>query len=486
MCCIVGTGLAPVRAARVRARDPKPYTRLRSIMILAVAADLASASGQTYLPVYLIECEVANMPQNQSHTEELLQLRMSQVPRGVTNAHPIFVARAQGATIVDTDGNEYIDFVGGIGVLNVGHNHPQVVQAVQTQLELLSHTCFQVAMYEPYVRLAERLNLLAPGSEPKKTLFLTTGVEAVENAVKIARAATGRPAIISFQHSFHGRTLMGMSLTGKATAYKQNFGPFASEIYHAPYPYEYRDWSSERAISALQELFQTDVTPDQVAAVLIEPVLGEGGFVPAPAAFLRALRQITQEHGILLIADEIQSGFGRTGKMFAIEHSGVVPDMITVAKSLAGGLPLSGVIGRAEVMDAPAPGGLGGTYAGNPLACAAGLAVLDIFEQENLLTRVQQIGQRFMEHFQQLQSHVPAIGDVRGLGIMVALEFVRDRHSKEPAPEIVDQIVILARQKGLLLLKAGLYGNVLRLLPPFVTEDTLITHALEILDTVIA
>jgi 4-aminobutyrate aminotransferase/(S)-3-amino-2-methylpropionate transaminase len=278
---------------------------------------------------------------------------------------------------------------------------------------------------------------------------------------------------------------MGMSLTGKATAYKQNFGPFAGEIYHVPYPYEYRDWSTEHAIAALRELFVTDVTPQQVAAVLIEPVLGEGGFVPAPPAFLRELRQITQEHGILLIADEIQSGFGRTGKMFAIEHSGVVPDMITIAKSMAGGLPLSGVIGRAEVMDAPAPGGLGGTYAGNPLACAAGLAVLDVFEQEDLLTRAQQIGQQLRKHFQDLQHQVAAIGDVRGLGMMVALEFVHDRQSKEPASEVVDRIIAQAREQGLLLLKAGLYGNVLRILAPLVTEDTLITHALEILDTVI-
>src|SRR5579884_235052 len=316
---------------------------------------------------------------SQLRTTKLLQLREKHVPRGIANAHPLFIAQAQGVQLRDIDGNEYIDFAGGIGVLNVGHNHPKVVQAVQAQLERYTHTCFQVAMYEPYIRLAERLNTLAPGDDPKKTIFLTTGAEAVENAIKIARAWTQRPAVIAFTHSFHGRTLLGLSLTGKATAYRQTFGPYAPEIYHAAYPYTYRGWSSERALEALQELFLTQVTPDRVAAIIIEPVLGEGGFVPAPFEFLHALRRITQEHGIVLIADEIQTGFGRTGKLFAIEHSGVVPDLITVAKSLAGGLPLSGVIGRAEIMDAPAPGGLGGTYAGNPLACEIGRATLDIF-----------------------------------------------------------------------------------------------------------
>lgn len=425
------------------------------------------------------------MLKKESRTETLLEARATQVPRGVGNTHPIFVERAEGAQLWDIDGNEYIDLVGGIGVLNVGHNHPRVVQAVQEQLERFSHTCFQVAMYEPYVRLAERLNRLAPGEEPKKTIFLTTGVEAVENAVKIARIATQRPAIISFSHSFHGRTLMGMSLTGKATGYKQNSGPFAPEVYHAPYPYEYRGWSSERSLAALQELFLTTVVPERVAAIIIEPVLGEGGFVPAPFEFMRELRRITQDHGILLIADEIQSGFGRTGKLFAVEHSDIVPDLITIAKSLAGGLPLSGVIGRADVMDAPAPGGLGGTYAGNPLACAAGLAVLDVFEQENILARAEALGQRLLERFSSLQQEVAQIGDVRGLGAMVALEFVHDPHSKEPAPELVDQIITEARNQGVLLLKAGLYGNVLRILTPLVIEEALIDHALATLSTII-
>ncbi|EFH82155.1 4-aminobutyrate--2-oxoglutarate transaminase [Ktedonobacter racemifer] len=425
------------------------------------------------------------MLKEQSRTETLLQLRRDQVPRGVANTHPIFAARAQGAQLWDIDGNEYIDFVGGIGVLNVGHSHPKVVQAVQAQLERLTHSCFQVAMYESYVRLAERLNALVPGAEAKKTILLTTGAEAVENAIKIARAATKRPAVIAFTHSFHGRTLMGMSLTGKATAYKQNFGPFAPEVYHAPYPYDYRGWNSERALAAFREMLLTEVTPEQIAAVIIEPVLGEGGFVPAPAEFLRELRRITQEHGILLIADEVQTGFGRTGKMFAIEHSGVEPDMVVLAKSLAGGLPLSAVVGRAEIMDAPEPGGLGGTYAGNPLACAAGLAVLDVFEQENLLGRAQQLAERFSSQCQALQQEVAEIGDVRGLGMMLALEFVRDRESKEPAPELVDQVVKQAREQGLLLLKAGLYGNVVRILVPLVVEEPLISRSLEILRTVV-
>lgn len=425
------------------------------------------------------------LSQNESRTESLLELRASQVPRGVGVTHPIFAARAEGAQLWDVDGNRYIDLVGGIGVLNIGHNHPKVVQAVQEQLARYSHTCFQVAMYESYVTLAERLNALAPGQEAKKTLFLTTGAEAVENAIKIARAATGRQAIISFNHSFHGRTLMGMSLTGKATAYKQDFGPYAPEIYHTPYPYEYRGWSSERALDALRELFLTTVTPEHVAAVIIEPVLGEGGFVPAPREFMQGLRKLTEQHGILLIADEIQTGFGRTGKMFAIEHSGVAPDLMTIAKSLAGGLPLSGVIGRAEVMDAPAAGGLGGTYAGNPLACAAGLAVLDVFEEEQVLAQAERLGQRLQDTFSELQRSVPAIGDVRGLGAMMALEFVRDPASKEPAPELVDEIIVEARKQGLLLLKAGLYGNVLRILAPLNIEEPLIEHALDTLCQVI-
>ncbi len=424
------------------------------------------------------------MLKNQSRTPTLLQQRAQHVPRGVSNKHPIFIAQAQGAQLWDIDGNEYIDFAGGIGVMNVGHSQPKVLQGVQAQLERFTHTCFQVAMYESYLRLAERLNGLAPGDDPKKTILLTTGAEAVENAIKIARVATRRPAIIAFTHSFHGRTLLGLSLTGKATAYRQEFGPFAPEIYHTPFPYEYRGWDCGRAIEALRDLFETQVTPDQVAAIIIEPVLGEGGFVPASPDFLRELRRITQEYGILLIDDEIQSGFGRTGKFFAIEHSGVVPDLITVAKSLAGGLPLSGVIGRADVMDAPAPGGLGGTYGGNPLACAAGLAVLDVFESEHLVERAADIGQRLMQRCLALQREVPEIGEVRGLGPMIGMEFVHDPATREPAPNFVDQILAEAREQGLLVIKAGLYGNVVRILVPLIIEEPLLERAMDTLSAV--
>jgi 4-aminobutyrate aminotransferase/(S)-3-amino-2-methylpropionate transaminase len=341
-------------------------------------------------------------------------------------------------------------------------------------------------MYEPYVRLAECLNAIMPGAGAKKTILFTSGAEATENAVKIARAATNRPAIVAFHNSFHGRTLLGMSMTGKTRPYKQNFGPFAPEIYHAPFPYVYRGWTTERALDALSELFDTQVAPPQIAAIIIEPVLGEGGFVPAPVEFLQELRQITHEHGILLIADEIQSGFGRTGKMYAIEHSGVEPDMITFAKSVAGGVPLSGVTGRAEIMDAPAPGGLGGTFAGNPLACAAGLAVFEIFEQENLLERGRALGTRLLDAFCEYQRRYLQIGDVRGIGPMIAMELVKDTHTKEPAPDFATSIVEEARGRGLLLLKAGLYTNVVRVLVPLVATERDIDEALTALEGALA
>jgi 4-aminobutyrate aminotransferase/(S)-3-amino-2-methylpropionate transaminase len=422
------------------------------------------------------------MHDTETRTAGLLAARAEYVARGVSNAHPIVIGRAEGARVWDVDGKEYIDFVGGIGVLNVGHNHPRVVQAVKAQLERVTHTCFQVGMYEAYIKLAERLTAITPGNFAKKAMFVTTGAEATENAVKIARAYTGRPGVVAFANSFHGRTLMGMTLTGKAKPYRQNFGPFAPEIYHAPFPYEYRGWDSERAIEGLHELFEQQCAPDRVAAVIIEPVLGEGGFMPAPPAFLTALREITQRHGIVLIADEIQSGFGRTGKLFAIEHSGVVPDLITVAKSMAGGLPLAGVVGRAEVMDGPAPGGLGGTYAGNPLACAAALAVLDIFEEERLLEQAEALGQRLLGHLRGLQTRHAQVGDVRGLGAMLAIELVRDPATREPAPEIADRMVVAARDGGLILLKAGLHSNVVRILVPLTIEEPLLAKALGIFD----
>jgi 4-aminobutyrate aminotransferase/(S)-3-amino-2-methylpropionate transaminase len=426
------------------------------------------------------------MDSTESRQRTLLARRDMNVPRGIASAHPLFIGRAEGARMWDVDGKEYIDFAGGIGVMNVGHSHPRVMQAIQTQLECFTHTSFQVTMYEPYVRLAERLNALAPGESPHKTILFTSGAEAIENAVKIARAATGRPAIVAFTNSFHGRTLLGMSLTGKTIPYKQNFGPFAPEIYHVPFPYEYRGWTTEQALRALQDLFETEVAADRIAAVIIEPVLGEGGFVPAPATFLRELRRITAEHGILLIADEIQSGFGRTGTLFAVEHSGVVPDLIAVAKSLAGGMPLSGVIGRAEVMDAPAPGGLGGTYGGNPVACAAALAVLDIFEEEDLLARGTALGAVLMDELRGFQQQFPQIGDVRGLGSMVAMEIVHNPATKQPAPDLVDQVIREARERGLILIKAGLYGNVLRVLVPLTIDSSLLRLALDMLHASLA
>ena len=404
------------------------------------------------------------------------------VPRGLATAHPIFPARAKGARMWDVDGAEYIDFTGGIGVMNIGHANERVADAVQAQLERFSHTSAQVAMYEPYVRLAERLNALAPGERAKKTLLLTTGVEAVENAVKIARAATGRSGVIAFSGSFHGRTLLGLSLTGKVRPYKQNFGPFAPGVHHTPYPYALRGWSTADALRSLEDMFASRVAPEQVAAVLIEPVLGEGGFVPAPFEFLRALREVTERHGILLIADEIQSGFGRTGTFFAIEHSGVVPDLITVAKSLAGGLPLSGVIGRADIMDAPEPGGLGGTYGGNPLACAAALAVLDVFDDERLLERAQRLGEALFTRFEALKAKHPCIAEVRGLGAMVAVELITaGEHGLRRGAELTQRVISHARRRGLLLLKAGQDGNVLRVLVPLTVEADELDRAFDIL-----
>ncbi len=410
------------------------------------------------------------------------QLLQDVVARGVVAAHPIFAARAQGSRIWDTDGREYLDFAAGIGVLNVGHNHPTVLAAVRNQLDRFVHTCFQVVMYEPYVELGRRLGELLPTLAPTKAFFATTGAEAVENAVKIARAATGRPAVIAFQGGFHGRTLMGMTLTGMSSPYKQSFGPFAPEVYHAPYPYEYRGWSSERALDGLQELFASDVAPNRVAAILIEPQLGDGGFVPAPVAYLQRLREIASQHGILLILDEIQSGFGRTGRMFSFEHAGIVPDLVTVAKGLANGFPLSGVIGRAAVMDVPDPGGLGGTYGGNPVSCAAALAVLDVFRDENLLCRAERLGAILGEGLANMAARHECIGDVRGVGTMKAIEIVRDRDSKAPDADRTAAILEGARARGLIVIRCGANRNVVRLLPPLVTTDAEAHRALEILD----
>ena len=412
---------------------------------------------------------------------ELTELRARYIPRGITSAHPMVADRAQGAELWDVNGRRYVDFAGGIGVMNVGHGHPHVMEAVRAQLERATHTSFQVVMYESYLRLAERLCEVAPLAGPKKAIFLSTGAEAVENAVKIARAFTGRPAVISFRGSFHGRTLLTLSLTGSVSPYKQNFGPYASEIYQSPFPYEYRGWNTERALASLENLFESEVSPKRVAAVIIEPVLGEGGFVPAPTDFLVRLRELTERHGILLIADEIQSGFGRSGKFFAIEHSGVQPDLVTVAKSLAAGFPLSGVVGRADVMDAPDPGGLGGTYGGNPIACAAGVAVMDVMRDEKLPERAARIGSVLEERMQSWAAEHDIVGDVRVVGAMAGMELVRDRDTKEPADKETARVLAAAREKGLILLRAGTHHNVIRTLMPLTIPDAHLDEGLDIL-----
>jgi 4-aminobutyrate aminotransferase / (S)-3-amino-2-methylpropionate transaminase / 5-aminovalerate transaminase len=419
-------------------------------------------------------------------TAELLSARSQNVARGVLTAHPIVVDRAEGCHVWDTDGRRYLDFVSGIGVLNVGHNHPRVLAAVRKQLDLITHTAFQVAAYQPYIALAERVNALIGKGAAHKSIFLTTGAEAVENAVKIARGYTNRPAVIAFRGGFHGRTLLGVSLTGMSEPYKQNFGPFASEIFHTPYPDAFRGVTSEMALAALDEVFATEVAPNRVAAIIVEAVQGDGGFLPAPDAFMQALRAITERHGIVLIADEIQTGFGRTGAMFGFEHSGIKPDLVTIAKSLAGGLPLSGVVGKAEIMDAPLPGGLGGTYGGNALACAAALAVLDAFEQDGLLERANELGQRLHAGLTQLQKKHAGIGEVRGLGFMQAIELVTDRDGKQPDAGRAQRVIDRAREGGLLVIKCGVHRNVVRFLAPLVLSEQDLDQALAILDTALS
>jgi 4-aminobutyrate aminotransferase / (S)-3-amino-2-methylpropionate transaminase / 5-aminovalerate transaminase len=412
---------------------------------------------------------------------ELAELRAKYVPRGITSAHPIAVARTKGSELWDTTGKRYVDFAGGIGVMNVGHAHPRVMAAVDEQLKNAVHTSFQVVQYEPYLRLAERLCEVAPIAGDKKAIFFSTGAEAIENAVKIARAATGREAVISFRGGFHGRTLLALSLTGSVQPYKQDFGPYAAEVYQTPFPYSYRGWTSEAAMADLETLLQSEVSPKRVAAIVIEPELGEGGFVPAPLDFMRELRALCDRHGILLITDEIQTGFGRTGKLFAVEHSGVQPDLMTVAKSLAAGFPLSGVVGRAEVMDAPDPGGLGGTYGGNPVACAAAVAVMDVMRDEKLPERAARIGSVVEERMRTWANEVELIGEVRGLGAMMGMELVRDRKTKEPADAETARVLAAAREKGLILLRCGMHHNVIRTLMPLTIPDEQLEEGLDIL-----
>ena len=415
---------------------------------------------------------------------ELQKLREAAVPRGVASLLPVFTARAANAELWDVEGKRYVDFAAGIAVLNTGHLHPAVKAAVAAQLEKFSHTCFQVTQYESYVRLADRLNRLAPGPTPKKTLFLTTGAEAVENAVKIARAHTRRSAVIAFSGAFHGRTLLGMALTGKTVPYKVGFGPMPPEVYHLPFPAEYLGMSTAEALRALETLFKSDVEPSRVAAIIIEPVQGEGGFYPAPGEFLRELRRICTEHGIVLIVDEIQTGFARTGTLFAIEQAGVEPDLMTVAKSLGGGFPLAGVVGKAEIMDAPAPGGLGGTYAGSPIACAAGIAVLEVIEKEQLCARANAIGTLIRARLNALRTRhgLACIGDVRGPGAMVAMELVKNGDARQPDADLTKALVQRAADNGLLLLSCGTRANVIRFLVPLTASDALVSEGLDILE----
>jgi 4-aminobutyrate aminotransferase / (S)-3-amino-2-methylpropionate transaminase / 5-aminovalerate transaminase len=411
----------------------------------------------------------------------LLARRQAAIPRGVGFSHPIFIERGENAEIWDVEGRRFIDFAGGIAVLNTGHRHPKIVQAVKDQLDHYTHTCFQVLAYEPYVELAERINAKAPGDFAKKTLFLTTGAEAVENAIKIARAHTGRSGVIAFGGGYHGRTLLTLGLTGKVVPYKTGFGPFPAEVFHARFPNALHGVSVDDAIESIEHIFKNDIEASRVAAMIVEPVQGEGGFNVAPPGFLQRVRALCDQHGIVMIADEVQTGAGRTGTWFAVEQSGVAPDLITMAKSMAGGFPISAVVGRAEIMDAPAPGGLGGTYAGSPLACAAALAVLEVFEEENLLQRSRDVGQRITHRLQALAQQHPCIAEVRGLGAMVAMELCKNGDPHQPDAELTKALAVEAMNRGLIILTCGTYGNVVRILVPLTASDTLIDEGLTML-----
>jgi len=411
----------------------------------------------------------------------LMARRGAAVARGVGQAHEIFVSRAANAEVWDVEGRRYIDFAGGIAVLNTGHCHPEISAAVKAQVDLYSHTCFQVLAYEPYVELAERLNALAPGNFAKKSIFLSTGAEAVENAVKIARAYTKRPGVIAFTGGYHGRTMMTLGLTGKVAPYKVGFGPFPGEVFHALYPNALHGVSVDDALQSVELLFKNDIEPERVAAFILEPVQGEGGFYVAPNDFVEGLRALADRHGILVIADEVQTGAGRTGTWFASEQWPVAPDLITTAKSMAGGFPISGVVGRAEVMDAPAPGGLGGTYAGSPIGCAAALAVLKVFDDEQLLARSRALGERLTAGLRRMAAEVPAIGDVRGLGAMVAIELFEEGDTARPDAALTRRVVAEAARRGLILLSCGTYGNVIRVLVPLTASDLLVDEGLSLL-----
>jgi 4-aminobutyrate aminotransferase len=403
------------------------------------------------------------------------------ISRGVGMTTQIYADKAENSEIWDVEGRRYIDFAGGIAVLNTGHRHPKVVEAVKNQLDRFTHTCHQVVPYENYVALAERLNKIVPGNFEKKTIFATTGAEAVENAIKIARCATGRSAVIAFTGGFHGRTFLGMALTGKVVPYKVGFGPMMGDVFHVPFPLEMHGIDVETSLDVLDKLFKADVDPKRVAAIILEPVQGEGGFYDVPRALMKALRELCDEHGILLVADEVQTGFARTGKMFAMEHYDAVPDLTTMAKSLAGGFPLSAVTGRAELMDAPGPGGLGGTYAGNPLAIAAAHAVLDVIEEENLCDRANQLGNRLKQRLESMRADIPHIMDIRGLGFMNAVEF-KVPGTDKPNADFTNAVRLKALEKGLILLTCGVYSNVIRFLAPITIQDEVFNEALDLIE----
>jgi 5-aminovalerate/4-aminobutyrate aminotransferase len=413
--------------------------------------------------------------------ESLMHRRTAAVPRGVGQIHPIFADRAENATVIDVEGREFIDFAGGIAVLNTGHLHPKVIAAVQQQLTKLTHTCFQVLAYEPYVELCEKINAKVPGDFAKKTLLVTTGSEAVENAVKIARAATGRAGVIAFTGAYHGRTMMTLSLTGKVNPYSAGMGLMPGGVFRAQYPCELHGVSTDDAIASIERIFKNDAEPRDIAAIIIEPVQGEGGFYIAPKEFMQRLRALCDQHGILLIADEVQTGAGRTGTFFAMEQMGVAADLTTFAKSIAGGFPVAGVCGKAEYMDAIAPGGLGGTYAGSPIACAAALAVMQVFEEEQLLERCKAVGERLVTGLKAIQTKHKSIGEVRALGAMIAMELCEDGDLHQPNAALTGQVVAKARDKGLILLSCGTYGNVLRVLVPLTAADELLDRGLAII-----
>jgi 4-aminobutyrate aminotransferase/(S)-3-amino-2-methylpropionate transaminase len=417
-----------------------------------------------------------------SANSDLHARRSEAFTRGIGAMLPVYIERARNAELWDADGKRYIDFAGGIAVVNTGHVHPRVAEAVQRQLEAFTHTCLMITPYRVAIELAERLNTLLPGPTPKKTLLVTTGAEAIENAIKIARAHTGRPGVIAFGGGFHGRTYMAMALTGKVMPYKLGFGPFPSDVYHVPFPITYHGTSVDDTFAAIEHLFKYDLEPTRVAAIVVEPVMGEGGFYVAPPIFIQRLHALCNQYGIVMIADEIQTGFGRTGRMFAMEHYGVEPDLTTIAKSLAGGFPLAAVVGKASIMDAPIPGGLGGTYAGSPIACAAALAVLDVIRDENLLERSNHIGDLVMQRVGGMGKSLSCIGDVRGLGGMVAMELVKSGDPAGPDAELTKALVQRAAINGLVVLSCGIYGNVVRFLMPLTASDEIVHEGLDILE----